>query len=122
MLKGKLQDRFNRQSSQSIGQVIRLLCKKQSNAPSCTTKSTAYLFFFFCRFRAVPMAYGGSQARGPVGATAAGLHHSHRQHQIRATSVTYTTAHGNARSLTHLARPGIKPASSWILGFVSAEP
>ena len=23
------------------------------------------------------MAYGGSQARGPIGATAAGLHHSH---------------------------------------------
>ena len=32
------------------------------------------LFFFF--FRAVPAAYGGSQARGPIGATAAFLHHS----------------------------------------------
>ena len=30
-------------------------------------------------FRATPRAYGGgdSQARGPVGAVAAGLHHSH---------------------------------------------
>ena len=29
----------------------------------------------------------------------------------------------NTRSLTHRARPGIKPASSWILGrFVTAEP
>ena len=27
----------------------------------------------------------------------------------------YTTAHGNTRSLTHWARPGIEPASSWIL-------
>jgi len=36
---------------------------------------------------------------------------------------TYTTAHGNTGSLTHWARPGIKPASSWTLvGFVSAEP
>ena len=25
-------------------------------------------------------------------------------------SVTYTTAHSNARSLTHRARPGIEPA------------
>ena len=33
-----------------------------------------YKTFFFGLF--VP-AYGGSQARGPVGAVAAGLHHSH---------------------------------------------
>ena len=38
-------------------------------------------------------------------------------------SVTYTTAHDNARSLTHQSRPGIELASSWILvRFVSAEP
>ena len=30
-------------------------------------------------------------------------------------SVTYTIAHGNAGSLTHWKRPGIEPASSWIL-------
>ena len=37
--------------------------------------------------------------------------------------MTYTTAHGNARSLTHRVRPGIEPAISWILvRFVSAEP
>ena len=30
--------------------------------------------FIFCLFRAIPMAYGGSQARGQVGAVAAGLH------------------------------------------------
>jgi len=39
-------------------------------------KSLEPLFLSFF-FRAVPMAYGGSQARGPVGATAAGLRHSH---------------------------------------------
>ena len=33
--------------------------------------------FCFLLFRAVPVAYGGSQARGPVGAAAARLHHSH---------------------------------------------
>ena len=41
-------------------------------------------------------------------------------HQICATSVIYTTAHGNARFLTHWASPGIKPVPSWILvGFVN---
>ena len=35
------------------------------------------MFFVFCLFRAAPVAYGGSQARGQIGAVAAGLHHSH---------------------------------------------
>ena len=34
-------------------------------------------FFFFLLFGATPEAYGGSQARGQIGATAAGLCHSH---------------------------------------------
>ena len=34
-------------------------------------------FFFFSLFRAASMAYGGSQARGGIGAVAASLHHSH---------------------------------------------
>ena len=32
---------------------------------------------FILLFRAVPTAYGDSQARGRIGATAAGLYHSH---------------------------------------------
>ena len=37
-----------------------------------------FLFcFFFCLFRAVPVAYGSSQARGQIRAVAASLHHSH---------------------------------------------
>ena len=37
--------------------------------------------------------------------------------------MTYTIAHGNARSLTHWVRPGIQSASSWMLvKFVSSEP
>ena len=48
-----------------------------------------------------------SQARGWIGAAAAGIHHSH----------------GNTGSLTHWARPGIEPASSWIPArFISAKP
>ena len=42
--------------------------------------STLFIYFclfFFCLFRAELAAYGGSQARGQIGAIAAGLHHSH---------------------------------------------
>ena len=79
----------------------------------------SFHFFFFCLFRATLVAYGGAQARGQIGATAVGLPHSHSN----GGSVTYTTAHSNARSLIHWARPGIKPLSSWILvGFVITEP
>ena len=46
-----------------------------------------------------------------------------QQCQIQATSATYTTAHSNTESLTHWAKPGIEPTSSWILvGFVTSEP
>ena len=42
------------------------------------TFKTIYIFLFVsCLFRAAPMACGVSQARGRIGATAAGLHHSH---------------------------------------------
>ena len=61
----------------------------------------------FGLFRAIPTAYGGSQARDQIRAIAAGLYHSH----------------SNTRSLTHWASPGIKPASSWMLvRFVFDEP
>ena len=36
-----------------------------------------YLFIFFLLFRTTAKAYGGSQARGQMGATAACLRHSH---------------------------------------------
>ena len=36
-----------------------------------------FLSFSFLPFRAVPMAYGGSQVRGLIGATAADLRQSH---------------------------------------------
>ena len=74
-----------------------------------------YLSFFLSFFfggGAAPTAYEGSQARGRISTAAAGLH---QPRQIGALSVTYTTAHSNARPLTHWARPGIQPASSWIV-------
>ena len=36
-----------------------------------------YSLSFFFLFRAIPLTYGSSQAKGRTGATAAGLHHSH---------------------------------------------
>ena len=38
---------------------------------------SVFYFLFFCLFRAALAAYGGSQVRGPIGAVAAGLRHSH---------------------------------------------
>ena len=79
-------------------------------------------FFFFFLFRAELMAYGSSQARG----------------QIRGIALAYSTAtamrdpscicnqhHSSWQRwiLTHLERPGIETASSWILvRFISTEP
>ena len=89
-----------------------------------------FVFLSFVIFRAAPAAHGGSQARGLIRAIAAGLLQSHsnsgskphlrptpepQQLGIQTTSAAYTTAHGNARSLTHCTRPGIKPATSWFL-------
>ena len=63
-------------------------------------------------FRATPVAYGHSQAWGWIEATAAATAIAIRDLSCTAS---YTTAHGNAGSLTHRARSGIEPASSWIL-------
>ena len=58
-----------------------------------------------------------------------GLNHScsclpsTQQHRIWATSAIYITAHSSAGSLTHWGRPGIRPASSWIVvRFVTTQP
>ena len=67
-------------------------------AQDCHFSPSSLFFFLFCFvlfFRAAPTAYGNSQAIGQM-------------------------EHSNARSLTHWGRPGIEPASSWILvGFVN---
>ena len=69
-----------------------------------------FIVLFVCLFafsRATPVAHGGSQARGLIGTVATGLRQSH----------------SNAESLTHWARPGIEPETSWFLvGFISAVP
>ena len=55
--------------------------------------------FFLLLFRATPVAYGGFQARGLIGAIAAG--HSHSNTGSEPHLPTYTRAHRNAGSLTH---------------------
>ena len=45
---------------------------------SRVTQSYIYIhILFFCLFRATLISYGGSHARGQIGATAASPHHSH---------------------------------------------
>lgn len=55
------------------------------------------VFFFVLLFRAALVAYGISQSRGRIGATAVDLRHSLK---IQVASATYTTFHGIARSQT----------------------
>ena len=58
-----------------------------------------------------------------MGATAAGLCHSHSNGGWVLPLAAYTTGHSNAGSLTHWVRSGIKPSSTWILvRFTSAMP
>ena len=43
--------------------------------------------------------------------------------ELQLLAYTTATAHSNAKSLTHWAKPGIEPTSSWILvSFITAEP
>ena len=75
--------------------------------------------YIFCLFRATPTAYGGSQARGQIGATATGLHHSNARSELHQWPTLQLVAMVGG-SLTHWARPGTEPASSWILlGFLT---
>ena len=64
--------------------------------------------FFFVFPRAAPVAYGESEARGLFGAVATSPHQSY-------SSVGSEPSHSNTGSLTHWARPGIEPATSWFL-------
>ena len=84
--------------------------------PSCKIE-TCILFFFlsFCHFLGPLLQHMEVPRLGP------NQSYSHRptpepqQRKIQASSATYTTVHGNARSLTHWARKGIEPTTSWLL-------
>ena len=76
-----------------------------------------FFFSFYLFLRAVPSAYGSSQARGQIRAPAASLHHSRGNTRSKLSS-TYAAPRGNTRSLTHWVRPRIKPSFSWTLCWV----
>ena len=79
--------------------------------------------FFFCLFRVASVAYGGSQARGQIRAVAAGLCHNHSNARSKPCLRRTPQLMATPDPLIHSSRPGIKPASSWILvRFISAEP
>ena len=64
-------------------------------------KAVSFFSLLKFYFRAALAAYGGSQARGPIGAVAAGLRHNDSHSQIRVVSATSTAAHSKAASTTH---------------------
>ena len=94
-----------------------ILCSwvEKNQNPRQSTDSMQFLFsfFFFPSFflarplslslfsRATPAAYGGSQARGLIGAVAAGLHQSHSNTGSEPRLRSTPQLHHNAGSLTH---------------------
>ena len=100
--------------------VTSFVCCFASGTDVIRPKVEIALFIYFFLLRAIPTAYGISQAKGRI---RAGPASQPQQFGIQAASVTYTTAHGNISSFTHWARPGIKPEYSWILVvFLTTEP
>ena len=102
-------------------------CHSHLSLPIYFWHSLVFCLFFLgggnWLFRAAPLVYESSWARGQTGATAHWPIPQPQQRQIQVVSMTYTIAHGNTRSLTHWERPGIEPASSWILvGLITTEP
>ena len=79
-----------------------------------------YVYLSVCFFfRATPMPYGGSQARGRMSYSRWPTPQP-QQLGIWGRSVTHPTAHCNTGSWTHWLGPGIDPASSWMpVGFVT---
>ena len=100
--------------------IVNQLCfnKTKQKIPSSTILVIIFFFFFsfflFLFFYTAPVIYGSSQARVESELSCWPTPQP-QQHQTQATSVTYTTAHGNTGSLTHRVRPGIKPTSSQTL-------
>ena len=76
--------------------------------------------YIYIYFRVTLLAYGCSQARGPIGTVTASLCQSHSNGESKPCLWPTPQLNGNVRSLTHWARPGMEPATSWFLeGFVN---
>ena len=85
---------------------------------------TLFCLFYWCLFfKAAPTAYGGSQAKGRIGATAPSLCHSHSSAGSHPHLLSTPQLMAVLDLLTHWERSGIKPVSWWILvRFISAAP
>ena len=74
------------------------------------------LLSFFFLFQAIPVAYGSSQARGWIGATAASLCQSHSSTRSKLYLWPTPQLGATPRSSTHWERMlGIERASSWTM-------
>ena len=62
-------------------QLGKTLSAKQITTPRSSTK--LILFVDLMLLRVAPVAYGSSQARGQISATAAGLYHSHSKSRFK---------------------------------------
>ena len=95
------------------GGIFLLICIKTLFMPA-----KIFFFFFFCFFLGLHLQHmevPRLQVKGQIGAATASLYHNHRNARIWTMFAAYTIAQGNAILLTHRARPGIEPTSSWIL-------
>ena len=95
-----------------------------SHSPQFPSPVLIPYLFIYLPLRAAPAAYGSSQAKGQIWATAAC--HSHRHSSAGSEPCLWPTPQltfFNARSLTHWVRPGIESVSSWMLvEFMTTEP
>ena len=71
--------------------ILHLLSTRSKCAPG-SFFSFFLSFFLFCLFRATPMACGGSQGRGPIGAVAVSLSHSQARSEPRLQPTPQLTA------------------------------
>ena len=67
---------------------------KMPAIPLCQSRNSHKFFFFFGLFKVAPMAYGGSQARGRIGALATGpcQSHSHARSELHLRPTLQLTA------------------------------
>ena len=74
-----------------------------------------YLFLPFCLFWGHTHGIWGFPGQGSNWSYSRRPTPRPQQRRIQAASSTYPTGHSSARSLTHWARSGIKPATTWFL-------
>ena len=88
-----------------LGPILALPLSNRIAETECNLNSTIlYFLFVFCLFMAAPEAYGGSQGRGRIRATAAGLHHSHSNGNLHHSSwqCWFLNPLSKARDQTHI--------------------